>query len=100
MLASTSCLVLSDEHTQVDMMKRNLSGMVPQLAMGMVVNFFFNGWGQHCLSLSLLLDDDLVQVRSLHASCLTDVLPMVVAPGLLWVRSHLRSARGSSQCFR
>ena len=29
---------------QVDMMKRNLSGMVPQLAMGMVVNFFFNGF--------------------------------------------------------
>jgi len=68
MLASTSCLVLSDEHTQVDMMKRNLSGMVPQLAMGMVVNFFFNGWGQHCPSLSLLLDDDLVQEPSRQLS--------------------------------
>ncbi|GFH31592.1 ER membrane protein complex subunit 3 [Haematococcus lacustris] len=34
----------SDPSMMVDMMKKNLTGVVPQLAMGMVVNFFFNGF--------------------------------------------------------
>lgn len=34
----------TDPSVMVDMMKKNLTGMVPQLAMGMVVNFFFQGF--------------------------------------------------------
>jgi len=34
----------TDPSIMVDMMKKNLSGMLPQLAMGMVVNFFFGGF--------------------------------------------------------
>lgn len=34
----------SDPSVMVDMMKKNLTGLVPQLAMGMVVNFFFSGF--------------------------------------------------------
>mmetsp|Transcript_26727 Transcript_26727/g.72237 ORF Transcript_26727/g.72237 Transcript_26727/m.72237 type:complete len:259 (+) Transcript_26727:146-922(+) len=34
----------TDPTMMVDMMKKNLSGIVPQLAMGMVVNFFFSGF--------------------------------------------------------
>ncbi|KXZ45653.1 hypothetical protein GPECTOR_52g52 [Gonium pectorale] len=34
----------TDPTVMVDMMKKNLTGMVPQLAMGMVVNFFFQGF--------------------------------------------------------
>lgn len=34
----------TDPSVMVDMMKKNMSGMVPQLAMGMVVNFFFGGF--------------------------------------------------------
>lgn len=34
----------TDPTIMVDMMKKNLSGIVPQLAMGMVVNFFFQGF--------------------------------------------------------
>lgn len=34
----------TDPSMMVDMMKKNLTGMVPQLAMGMVVNFFFQGF--------------------------------------------------------
>lgn len=34
----------SDPTVMVDMMKKNLTGIVPQLAMGMVVNFFFSGF--------------------------------------------------------
>mmetsp|Transcript_12307 Transcript_12307/g.30093 ORF Transcript_12307/g.30093 Transcript_12307/m.30093 type:complete len:260 (-) Transcript_12307:434-1213(-) len=34
----------TDPTMMVDMMKKNLTGIVPQLAMGMVVNFFFSGF--------------------------------------------------------
>ncbi|PNH09431.1 ER membrane protein complex subunit 3 [Tetrabaena socialis] len=34
----------TDPSVMVDMMKKNLTGMVPQLGMGMVVNFFFQGF--------------------------------------------------------
>jgi len=34
----------SDPSFMVDMLKKNLTGIVPQLLMGMVVNFFFNGF--------------------------------------------------------
>lgn len=34
----------TDPSVMVDMMKKNMTGMVPQLAMGMVVNFFFGGF--------------------------------------------------------
>ncbi|GAX75882.1 hypothetical protein CEUSTIGMA_g3325.t1 [Chlamydomonas eustigma] len=34
----------TDPSVMMDMLKKNLSGMVPQFAMGMVVNFFFNGF--------------------------------------------------------
>lgn len=34
----------TDPSMMVDMMKKNLTGMVPQLGMGMVVNFFFQGF--------------------------------------------------------
>lgn len=34
----------TDPSAMVDMMKKSMSGMVPQLAMGWVVNFFFSGF--------------------------------------------------------
>ena len=70
----------TDPFIMVGMMKRNLSGMAPQLLMGMVVNFFFNGFvmGKVPFSLSprfkpmlqvrMLLEDTHCMVT--HSACL------------------------------
>ena len=72
------------------MMKRNLSGMVPQLAMGMVVNFFFNGWVGATLS-SLLYCRRIILVQAEALTCLTSFPLSLLTPQVCYGQGPIRA---------